>query len=430
MIITESFLPQINGVANSVCRVLEHLQSRGHSALVVAPGDGQDSYAGAPVVRVRSFTLPGNDDSVVGLSTGRRIAPILRDFEPDVVHLASPAWLGKAGMSAAAALGLPTVAVFQTDLAGFARGYRFWRIVGDDVIWNWLRRIHEQADRTLAPSSDTMRQLAAHGVPRVARWGRGVDLVRFHPDHRDPTFRRELAPNGEVIVGYVGRLAPEKRVSMLAVLRDLPGVKLVVVGGGPSEPSLRMALPGASFLGFRTGEALSRAYASLDVFVHTGPAETFCQTVQEALASGVPVVAPRAGGPIDLVDDGRTGYLVDPAELEAWRTAVRRLADDDELRAIMAQRARESVHGRSWSAVGDELLEHYRAAISRHALAHAAITDDSPRSSRTTAGRRWPPMADHGRPETSADLSVGSVGWLTPRMTPCSSSTSEPSTRS
>lgn len=366
-IITESFLPQINGVANSVCRVVEHLRDRGHEPLVVAPGGGDGRYAGAPVVRVRSFTLPGNDDSVVGLSTGRRIVPILRDFQPDVVHLASPAWLGKAGMSAAAALDLPTVAVFQTDLAGFARGYRFWRVIGDDVIWSWLRRIHEQADRTLAPSSDTMRQLAARGFPRLAHWGRGVDLVRFHPDHRDLELRRTLAPDGEVIVGYVGRLAPEKRVSTLAVLRDLPGVKLVVVGGGPSEPALRKALPGASFLGFRTGEALSRAYASLDVFVHTGPAETFCQTVQEALASGVPVVAPHAGGPIDLVDDGRTGYLVDPDQAQACRTAVQRLASDGALRTTMARRARESVHGRSWSAVGDELLMHYATAMSRHA---------------------------------------------------------------
>ncbi|TDE15764.1 glycosyltransferase family 4 protein [Jiangella asiatica] len=366
-IVAESFLPQINGVTNSVCRVVEHLTRHGHAALVVAPGEGVTEYAGQPVARVPSFTLPGNDDSIVGLSTRRRVGRLLRDFEPDVVHLASPVWLGKAGMSAAARLGLPTVAVFQTDLAGFARGYRLWRTIGDDAIWAWLRRIHEQADLTLAPSSATLNQLATHGFPRLVRWGRGVDLVRFHPAHRDDELRRELAPDGEIIVGYVGRLAPEKHVASLTALRDLPGVKLAIVGGGPSEDALRDALPDAAFLGFRTGEALSRAYASLDVFVHTGPAETFCQAVQEALASGVPVVAPDRGGPLDLVHHGWSGYLVDTGDADQLRAAVGRIAADPVRRVRMAAAARESVYGRSWDAVCGQLLEHYGTAIVRQA---------------------------------------------------------------
>jgi phosphatidylinositol alpha 1,6-mannosyltransferase len=370
-IVTESFLPQINGVANSVCRVVEHLAAHGHDAVVIAPGDGASEYVGQPVVRVPSFTLPGNDDSVVGLSSHRRIARLFRDFRPDVVHLASPAWLGKAGMSAAVKLSLPTVAVFQTDLAAFARGYRLWRTIGDEAIWAWLRRIHDQADRTLAPSAATMRQLAGHGFPRLARWGRGVDLVRFHPAHRDEALRRWIAPGGEVIVGYVGRLAPEKRVASLTALRDIPNVKVAIVGGGPSEDMLREALPGAAFLGFRTGEELSRAYASLDVFVHTGPAETFCQAVQEALASGVPVVAPAAGGPVDLVRPGATGVLVDPDDPAHLRAAVSRLVHDATLRSSMAAAARESVAGRSWARVCDELLQHYGHAIARHDAGHA-----------------------------------------------------------
>ncbi|WP_116947123.1 glycosyltransferase family 4 protein [Jiangella endophytica] len=364
-IVAESFLPQINGVTNSVCRVVEHLTRRGHTGLVIAPGEGVSEYDGHQVLRVPSFALPGNDDSLVGISTRRRISRILRDFDPDVVHLAAPVWLGRAGMNAATRLGLPTVAVYQTDLAGFARGYRLWRTIGDDAIWSWMRRVHDQADLTLAPSTASLRQLAAHGFPRLARWGRGVDLVRFHPAHRDEELRRELAPNGEVIVGYIGRLAPEKHVASLAALAGLPGVKLAVVGGGPSEQALRAALPDAAFLGFRTGQALSRAYASLDVFVHTGPAETFCQAVQEALASGVPVVAPNAGGPIDLVDHGWSGYLVDTGDGEQLRAAVGRIAADPVRRVRMAAAARESVYGRSWEAICDQLLEHYATAIAR-----------------------------------------------------------------
>src|SRR5690606_14467929 len=165
----------------------------------------------------------------------------------------------------------------------------------------WRCRLHGRADRTLAPSSWATAELRARGVPRVHRWARGVDTRRFDPAKRDDALRARLAPGGELLVGYVGRLAPEKQVERIAALESLPSARLVVVGGGPSEERLRAALPGAAFLGFREGEELARIYASLDVFVHTGPSETFCQAVQEALASGLPVVAPDAGGPRDLV---------------------------------------------------------------------------------------------------------------------------------
>src|SRR5262249_56964996 len=137
--------------------------------------------------------------------------------------------------------------------------------------------------------------------------------------------RTEIAPGGEVIVGYVGRLAIEKRVDLLAAVADLPGVKLAVTGGGPMEEELRAALPSAAFLGERHGADLARIYASLDVFVHTGPFETFGQTIQEAAASGLPVVAPAAGGPLDLVDDGVTGFLVPPGDGGALAAAAGRL---------------------------------------------------------------------------------------------------------
>lgn len=366
-IITETFLPQVNGVTNSVCRVVEHLTANGHTVLVIAPGEGPTEFAGTPVVRIPALPLPGNDDTIVGFATARRVARSLAAFRPDVIHLASPVWLGRAGMNAARRLGVPTVAVFQTDLAGFARGYRLWRTVGDDVIWAWLRHLHSQAHRTLAPSSPTIRTLVARGFPRVMHWGRGVDLERFHPSRRDDELRRRLAPNGERLVGYVGRLAPEKQVSRLADLRDLPGVRLVVVGDGPSAGSLRAQLPDAAFLGFQTGDELARTFASLDVFVHTGTAETFCQSVQEALASGVPVIAPAAGGPVDLVDHGRTGFLVPPGDTASLRVAVSAIAGDPEVHASMSVAARASVQGRTWAAVGDQLIGHYAAVVAAHA---------------------------------------------------------------
>ncbi len=306
----------------------------------------------------------------VGTVTARRVERILDSFGPDLVHLASPALLGASGARAAQRLDLPIVAVFQTDLAAFARHYRAWSIVSGDSIWRWLLRLHELADRTLAPSSATIQELAARGFPRLARWGRGVDLERFSPLRRDPQLRAALAPDGEVLVGYVGRLAPEKEVQRLAALHGMPGVRLVLVGAGNSEHALRHALPGAAFLGFRTGAELACAVASLDVFVHPGSSETFCQAVQEALASGVPVVAPAAGGPVDLVHNGTTGFLFAPGDDADMRHSVARLAYDPVLRRQFGGAARISVLGRSWRALGDELLSHYGEVLRARGTLH------------------------------------------------------------
>ncbi|KAB2345137.1 glycosyltransferase family 4 protein [Actinomadura rudentiformis] len=366
-IVTESFLPQVNGVTNSVCRVLERLEALGHEALVIAPGrgprsagatrQGPDCYAGAPVRYVRGVALPFYPSFVLGLPT-RRVMSALAEFEPDVVHLASPLVLGTSGAAAARRLDVPSVAVFQTDIAGFARRYGF-RGTGS-VIWWWLRRLHRRTDRTLAPSTPVLAELEQRGVPRLALWGRGVDRRRFHPDHRSADLRARLAPTGEVLVGYVGRLAAEKRPRMLTRLVGIPGARLVIVGDGPEEERLRRQLPEAVFTGFRTGTELSELIASLDVFVHTGADETFCQAIQEALASGVPVVAPAAGGPLDLVRPGFNGLLYAPDDATEMRAAVNTLVADPVLRRRMAVRAVESVQGRGWAAVCDELIEHYR----------------------------------------------------------------------
>lgn len=160
-------------------------------------------------------------------------------------------------------------------------------------------------------------------------------------------------------------------MELLAYTCELPGVRVVVVGDGPSLPGLRQALPRAVFLGRRTGSDLARIYASLDVFCHTGPFETFCQTVQEAMASGVPVVAPAAGGPLDLVDHGRTGLLVPPGDDLAVRTAVRLLHADPRLRVRYGTAARAAVAERTWEAVGDQLLDHYAQVLGERAVVAA-----------------------------------------------------------
>ncbi|MFH8753462.1 glycosyltransferase family 4 protein [Streptomyces rimosus] len=366
VIVTESFPPDVNGVAHCALETARYLVRRGHDLLVVAPlgADGAPDAGRdgpCPVVRVPSVPLPGYPQVRVALP-GRRLATALDGHGPDVVHLASPFVLGARGMTAAARRRVPVVAVYQTDLARFARAYLG---TGSGAAWRRLRAVHAAADRTLAPSSSALRDLAAHGVPRLRLWPRGVDSARFHPARRDEVLRSSLAAGRELLVGYVGRLAPEKEVRLLAPVSRLPGVRTVVIGDGPSGPGLRTALPGVRFLGRRTGDELARLMASLDVFVHTGRHDTFCQTLQEAMAAGVPVVAPAAGGPLDLVEHGRTGLLVPPGDGEAVRDAVGRLAGDPAARARLGAAGRAAVEHRTWEAVGDELLGHYEDVLAR-----------------------------------------------------------------
>lgn len=359
-IIAESFLPSVNGVSNSVLRVLDHLRRVGHEVLVIAPDSPRGEPAAARVLdgvrvhRVPSYMVPKITSLPLALPRPR-ILRVLRGFAPHVVHLASPALLGYGGLLAARRLGVPTVAVYQTDVAGFAASYGV--PIAARPAWTWMRHLHSQADRTLAPSSAAMDDLSAHGIPRVHYWPRGVDVTGFAPSARDHELRRSWSPVGRPIVGYVGRLAPEKHVERLAVLARRDDLQLVIVGDGVERDGLRAALPSAIFTGALYGEELAAAYASMDVFVHPGEHETFCQGVQEALASGVPVVAPDKGGPRDLVTPFRTGLLlsVPGFESELSRAVNHLLAE----RPRYSHAARQSVLVRTWPAVCEQLMGHY-----------------------------------------------------------------------
>lgn len=363
-IVAESFLPNVNGVTNSVLRVIEHLRRTGHEALIIAPDTphGQPPadrvHDGVRVHRVPSKMFPKVTSLPLGVPRPRMVG-VLRGFEPDVVHLASPALLGYGGLLAARHLGVPTVAVFQTDVAGFAESYGAG--VMSRAAWAWTRHLHGKADRTLAPSTSAIENLAAHHVPRVHHWGRGVDVSGFVPSARDEGLRSTWSPAGKPIVGFVGRLAPEKHVERLALLARRDDIQVVIVGDGVDRPKLESLMPSAVFTGALYGTELATAYASMDVFAHAGEHETFCQTVQEAMASGVPVIAPNAGGPRDLVTPMHTGLLLGVDEFEAKLSgAVDHLLAERQRYSLAARR---SVLSRTWPAVCEQLLGHYDAVL-------------------------------------------------------------------
>jgi phosphatidylinositol alpha 1,6-mannosyltransferase len=364
--VTESFPPDVNGVAHTAVRLAEYLVSRGHQPLVIAPEPARgravpDAAFDFPVVRVPSAAVPVYPGLRVGLP-GARVRDAIAAHRADLIHLAGPFVLGAAAAAAGRRLRLPVVTVYATDMPAYARVYHTGP-VGEAVCWRWLRHIHNAADRTLAPCTATAADLHAHGIERVWLWARGVDSGRFNPAKRSARLRAELAPRGEVLVGYVGRLAAEKRVDLLARVSELPGTRLVITGSGPAEAAVRHAVPRAVYLGQRGGDDLAAIYASLDVFVHSGPHDTFGQTLQEAAASGLPVVAPAAGGPLDLVQDGVTGFLVAPSDGAALAAAVGTLVADPALRAAQGAAGRQLMLSRTWPALCDELVGHYKSVL-------------------------------------------------------------------
>jgi len=376
-VVTESFLPHVNGVTNSVLRILEYFAKNNHQALVIAP-----ESAGTPNEfmghQVRTTTaLPLHNFLPVGMPMGlpqKRLEYLIDGFAPDVIHLASPFALGNYVAKFAKRKGIPTLSVYQTDLGGFAKQYGFGG--AEKSLQKVLYRIHTQTDRTLAPSTSSCLDLHLAGVPEVYLWRRGVNGNLFNPSKKNQQLRDSWRGGNKdkLIIGFVGRLAQEKRVSDLQAIANNPNLQLVIVGDGPHRKKLEKQLPNALFLGFKSGEELAEIYASFDLFIHPGPRETFCQAVQEALASGTPCVVPKTGGPADLVSHGRTGYVIDTSNyIELNNVIDRHVSRED--RKQMRIAARDSVAPRTWDFINNELINHYQELIQASASKNNQITE-------------------------------------------------------
>jgi len=367
LISAESFLPRTNGVTNSVLRTVRYLKEHGHEVLVIAPGEGPTSVEGIPIKRVPALAFQRFAQvDIPGVPTSTLIK-VIEDFVPDIVHLASPFLLGDQVRKAAQACGVPVVANYQTDVSGFINFYRL--TTAKILVEKRLKKIHNGSTITLAPSSDSEAYLTKLGISRIVRWGRGVDLAQFNPRWRSSRVRKSWgADENSCVVGFVGRLAPEKQVEKLSHLSDigkLTGKKViqVIVGDGPSRSSLEKALPDAIFLGHQSGEELSRAMASMDLLITTGENETFCQVIQEGMAAGLPVIAPEIGGPKDLIDHGINGFFYKPGDNFDIRKKVLRLVNDDALRLEMSANAFDKVQERTWAKVCSELFEIYESTL-------------------------------------------------------------------
>ena len=384
-VVSESFLPSINGVTNSVVRVLETFKQHNFEAMVIAPTAPTEKHLGFNLVRSASVPFMQFPVAV----PGPFLQAQLEDFRPDVIHVASPFMLGGQAIAAAERMGVPSVAIYQTDISGYMQRYnlKFARPMVDRLI----AAIHQPATMNLAPTPETAGYLERLGVGNVHVWGRGVDLDLFHPNRRveadAQTLRARVQAQAKVakqaanttepvVIGFVGRLAPEKQVQRLSELFGIENAAFLVVGDGPERARLEAEFAGrpVTFAGRLSGLELAAAYAAIDIFVHFGTEETFGQTIQEAQAAGLAVVAPAAGGPRFLIEDGVSGKLAEPFAKHGFTQIVADLVADADLRSKLGEGARRAVIKKSWQANNAKLLEFYNEAITLNTVKRAGAS--------------------------------------------------------
>lgn len=363
-IVTETFLPKIDGIVTMVMKTVECLRARGDEVLLFAPGGGPAEIFGAPVISLPSVPFPFYPELRVAAPRAS-MRQHLKSFQPDVLHLFEPSLLGIGGIYYGKVLNIPLVISYHTNLPAYLRYYKLGFLQG--VTWKLMQERHRRADLNLCTSTAMVDDLHSHGVDRLALWDRAVDAQRFHPSKRSLEMRSTLSC-GELqkpLLLYVGRLSAEKDVATLrAVLKEMPEVRLAIVGDGPARRELERHFRDTPtfFAGYLRGEALAAAYASADLFVMPSRTETLGLVLLEAMAAGCPVVACRAGGIPDAVENGVTGFLFEPSDARGLVNTVRRALADCAEREAVRLRAREDVERRSWQDSTDHLCCYYAQA--------------------------------------------------------------------
>lgn len=376
-IVSETFVPQTNGIVTRLCQALRYLPERGDKVLLLVPDPGGDGgsaeHEGVRIHGVSAFPLPAYPDLPVALPRPA-VNRELDRFWPDVVHAVNPALLGLNAIYHSKRHRVPLICSFHTHLPRYLQHYGLGAL--EPVAWQMLRRVHAEADRNLCISRPMEEELRRHGFPRLRLgWRGGVDATRFDPRRGDAEMRRRLlGANSEgALLLYVGRLGAEKGIERLRGLLDaLPQARLALVGDGPHRPVLEQVFEGSAttFVGRLMGDELAQAYASADVFTFPSDTETLGLVVLEAMASGLPVVAADAGGVPDLVRSGEDGILLPPDATARWVEAVGGLLEDRLRRVELGSRARLAVERAwTWEAATADLRAHYVDLVGERAVA-------------------------------------------------------------
>jgi glycosyltransferase involved in cell wall biosynthesis len=373
-LVTETYYPQLNGVSRTLNQLVRHLDEAGDEVQLVHPDYGVPPAPGVRHHPVRSMALPFYKELRLPLPPFGGAPRAIDAFRPDLIHIATEATLGLSVLWHASRRGYPVVSSFHTNFDQYSDHYRVGWARG--TIWRYLRWFHNRTRETYVPSRTTIADLERRGFERLVLWPRGVDGRLFHPDRPGRASVRRalgLAPD-DVVIGYVGRIAAEKNIGYLTealtqVAAERPDARFLFVGDGPERGEVERRMgPHARFAGYRSGEDLADHYAAADLFAFSSTTETFGNVILEAMATGLPVVALRAGGVVDIVRPGVTGVLIEPdAPPSDFARAVIDLTDDADDRRRMSVSAREYALSQSWDEIMETLRQHYQAIIAETA---------------------------------------------------------------
>ena len=358
-IVTETFLPEINGVAMTFGVIAEELGRRGHSVAVYRPwrpelSEAQDN-AGYWQVAMPGLPLPGYPLLRMGLPAGARLRRAWTADRPDLVHVATEGPLGLSAVRTARALGIPVTSSFHTNFHAYAKHYK--ASVFQSVALAWLRYVHNQTLKTFAPTAELCAELEGVGFRNLAVLSRGVDTRQFGPERRSSALRAEWnAASGDPVVIHVGRMAAEKNYPLLfrayaAMRKANPACRFVLAGEGPLKRSLRKRHPDVVFAGFFPRDEIGRYYASADIYIHASLTETFGNVLTEAMASGLAAAGFDYAAARMFIRDGQNGLTAPRGDPERLIAAAVRLATDAELRTRLRRAAREAVEAQSWERV-------------------------------------------------------------------------------
>lgn len=357
--VTETYPPEVNGVAMTVGRMVDGLRRFGHRVSIVRPRQHGEDRDSDELLAVRGFPLPGYPELRFGLPAGGRMARLWRKQRPDLVHVVTEGPLGWSAISTARRLGIPVTSGFHTNFDRYSVHYGVGWL--RPVIAAYLRVLHRRAQATLVPTAALAAVLAGEGIPGVHVVGRGVDTELFDPLRACQRLRHEWCSQpGQLVCLYVGRLAPEKNLRLVcrafaAIHAAHPEARMVWVGDGPARRELESQFPNHVFAGMRIGEELATHYASADLFLFPSLTETFGNVVPEAMASGLPVVAYRSAAAAELIVDGVNGRTVAPGDENAFIQACLALASDDSGRPAVAASARQAMLALGWDVVVQRL---------------------------------------------------------------------------